>query len=304
LTVVFLIVSGWFAVNRLVRPWTVVRVIAEDVAAAPVKMASADRLRVVAYNIAHGRGQSRSNWVDNDQRQARLGEIAGVLRDVDADIVVLNEVDFEAIWSGHVNQAESIARLAGYPYRVEQRNLDAAVPFVRLRFGNAVLSKYPIIDAQRVAYPGLRPWEWMLVGHKEGVVATIGLPGGRWVRVAGVHLEHRDEGVRIASAEMIAAMAVDDDVPLIAAGDFNSTRVDLPKARPVDGTTAVSRLLDGHGWKARPGTMQGTFPAVNPDREIDWILATPQSTVGDRSTTGGDLSDHLAVIAEVELPSS
>jgi endonuclease/exonuclease/phosphatase family metal-dependent hydrolase len=303
LTVVLLIVSGWFAANRAVRPWTVVRVVAEDVATAPAEMVSPNRLLVVAYNIAHGRGQARTNWVDNDERQARLGEIAGVLRDVDADIVVLNEVDFASVWSAHINQAESIARLAGYPYRVEQRNLDAAVPFVSLRFGNAVLSKYPIIDAQRVAYPGLRPWESMLVGHKEGVVATIMLPGGRWVRVAGVHLEHRDEGVRIASAEMIAALTGNDDVPLIAAGDFNSTRVDLPKARPVDGTTAVSRLLDGHAWKARPGPMQATFPATDPDREIDWILATPQCTVGDRSTTGGDLSDHLAVIAEVELPS-
>ena len=71
------------------------------------------------------------------ERSDRLREIADFLIEVDADVVVLNEVDFDASWSGHLNQAEFLASRAKYPYRVEQRNLDFRVLGWTWRFGNA-----------------------------------------------------------------------------------------------------------------------------------------------------------------------
>lgn len=62
-------------------------------------------LRVACYNIAHGRGLAESNWDGGDAatRIGRLDDIAALLVKLDADVVVLNEVDFDASWSNHVN---------------------------------------------------------------------------------------------------------------------------------------------------------------------------------------------------------
>lgn len=84
---------------------------------------------IACYNIAHGRGLAESNWSGGDEaaRMRRLDEIASLLKTLDADVVVLNEVDFDASWSHQINQAEYLAEKAGYSFRVEERNLDFQV---------------------------------------------------------------------------------------------------------------------------------------------------------------------------------
>lgn len=75
-------------------------------------------LKILVWNIAHGRGDvpegGLSNWKGgtDDDRIVRLIHIADVLREVDADLVILNEVDFETQWSGHLNQGEILAVIA------------------------------------------------------------------------------------------------------------------------------------------------------------------------------------------------
>jgi hypothetical protein len=52
--------------------------------------------------------------------------------------------------------------------------------------------------------------------------------------VLAVHLEHRSEAVRVESARMIVALAKAKPIPLIAAGDFNSTPADFPAGHRID----------------------------------------------------------------------
>lgn len=87
---------------------------------------SRSTLRIGAYNIAHGRGTADGNWSggDENERRGRLNAIAELITAADLDVVVLNEVDFAATWSYHVNQAAWIAEATEFPYWVEQRNLD------------------------------------------------------------------------------------------------------------------------------------------------------------------------------------
>ncbi|MCP4376056.1 MAG: hypothetical protein GY794_07780, partial [bacterium] len=112
----------WFIVNRVVSPLMAVRT--ETIVTAQTDATSfTGRLRVVTYNIAHGRGTSDTNW-QLDARDAqinRLREIANLLKEQKADIVVLNEVDFDSVWSGGMNQGRYIAENAGFPFLVEQR---------------------------------------------------------------------------------------------------------------------------------------------------------------------------------------
>jgi endonuclease/exonuclease/phosphatase family metal-dependent hydrolase len=295
----------WFGINRLTAAWRRVRV--SSGSAAGSSDSPLEVLRVGIYNIAHGRGTGESNWNDEStpQRTERLREIGRFLRDADLDVVVLNEVDFDASWSGRVNQAAVIAEEAGFAHRVEQRNLDLAVPFFALRFGNAVLSRFPIVRATPLEYPDFAGWETLLAGKKRGVVAEIDVPGaGPPVRILAVHLSHRSAEVRVASAQMIAAERDRTDGLFIAAGDFNSTLPGFSVA-PAEATetAALTALVEDHGFQtqAPPGKTGQTFPSTDPVQLIDWVLVSGPGRVVSRAVYPVEYSDHRPVIATIHL---
>ena len=79
-------------------------------------------IRLVSWNMAHARGGKlgETNWSDAEVRRQRLRGIGEQIREWDADIVVLNEVDFDTIWSNHEDQASIIANVADYPLIVRR----------------------------------------------------------------------------------------------------------------------------------------------------------------------------------------
>ena len=229
-----------------------------------------------------------------------------MLKEARLDVVVLNEVDFAAPWSHNVNQAAFVAREAGFPHRVEQCNYEIALPFCSVRWGNAVLSRYPIRQVSLVDYPVYSRWQALLAGKKRGVVCTIELPEGRRIRLLAVHLEHRSEPVRCRSAQMIERLRSASDLPLVCAGDFNSTHVGYPRAgRGPGGKTALTLLLEGGGFRTLPGPESGpapedlTFHAARPGVVIDWILVPPGWQIASKQVLPVDYSDHRPVIASV-----
>ncbi|MEM7557881.1 MAG: hypothetical protein AAF394_02035, partial [Planctomycetota bacterium] len=91
--------------SRILSPWRMLQV--DDLSREPNSEAvdsqirNTNELSIACYNIAHGRGIAESNWGNDTAkvRTQRLDEIANLLIEVDADIVVLNEVDFDSSWS-------------------------------------------------------------------------------------------------------------------------------------------------------------------------------------------------------------
>ena len=275
---------------------------------APASATAVDTVRVLAWNIAHARGDLRQGSLQNfragdaETRAARLARIAAVIRESRADVVVLNEVDFDAAWSRGLNQAEVLARSAGYPTRVEQRNFDYSVLLADFAFGNAVLTRLPIRGVRRVPLPPLRRVESVLLGAKTAAVVELATAAGP-VAVVPIHLEFRSETVRLAAVEPLEALQ-DDAPPLVLAGDFNTSPPGWPGAEP---PTAVGELLE-EGWRSpralgAPGAGEPTFPSPDPRRAIDWVLVEPPLRVLESRVLTGHarLSDHLPVLAVVEV---
>ena len=299
-----------YAFDRLASPWRCVTVYEEPGVLTPETPAPSGQLRVACYNIAHGRGVAASNWDGGGraERTARLDRIAELLRKIDADVVVLNEVDFDSSWSYSVNQARYLAEKAGYPYRVEQRNLDFRILIWKWRFGNAVLARCPITDARVADLPGYSTWETVLAGQKRGVVCDI-LVGDRKVRLIGAHLSHCSEALRVSSAALLADVAAESIRPTIVAGDLNSTPPGFPNsARDFSGNNAIMNF-DNSGRFQRSPTDRPltdddlTFHSVEPSCVIDWILIPPDWHFLQYTVESSQLSDHRPVYADV-APSS
>lgn len=303
----------WWGLGRISAPGR--RLVVERpghvaTSGAPSGAPSGATIRILAWNIAHGRGNLeqgiRQNWMGGSgaERLERLERMAAVLRDVDADIVALNEVDFDAVWSKGLNQAAYLARRAGYPYRVEQRNFDFRVPFGSWAFGNAVLSRLPIVHAEWVDLPARSRWESLLMGSKEAVVVRLGSPGAE-LAVVPLHLEFRPGDTRLRAVPVLEAVRVGEPAPLVLAGDFNTAPPDWTEVRPV---TAVGELLR-LGWRSAraerpPSRSELTFPTYDLRDSRDWILVEPSLEVVDARIVAGAalLSDHVPVVADVRLP--
>jgi endonuclease/exonuclease/phosphatase family metal-dependent hydrolase len=295
----------WFLANRAVSPWRAVRTLVMAPDAVP-REPFEGRLRIATYNIAHSRGMASSNWQRGDMEavRARLSRIADRLRDEDLDIVILNEVDLDAFWTCHLDQARFIAGRAGFPICIEQRNFDMSLPFLRMRWGNAVLSRLPMSEAWLVPLPSLSRCEALLAGRKQGLLCTVAPADAPPFRLLAVHLEHRSEAARVRGAAEIERLRGRSDMPLVLAGDMNSAPAGFPHAeRTDDGRTALSVLLSGGAYRTMPEgepTPQDlTFSTDDPHCAIDWIMVPTQWNIVAKDVRDWPLSDHQPVLMEV-----
>lgn len=261
------------------------------------------RLRIGTYNIAHGRGSGSGFWTNfrgsKEERATRLQQIADLVDRYQLDLLVLNEVDFDATSSRGVNQARTIAAMAGLRYCLEQHNYDANYLGFNFRAGNAVLSRYPLREPKLIRYPNRRPLQKMLLGDKRGVICDVLLPGDRKVRLVAVHIDPDQEEVRAESTRVLAELVAESREPVILAGDFNC-------APGTNGaTTALDILLNTHRFKNDsddwPG---GTWPSDKPDRVLDWVLVPRDWSFKTVKTPDSTLSDHRPVFVEIEWNSS
>ena len=294
-----------YGASRLLSPWRMVSLHSIADTGRPAMIPN-KTLRLASYNIAHGRGDGPSsrNWTgeSRSRRLQRLDEIAQLLRNANADVLVLNEVDFDTSWSRGINQAEELATRAGYPYWVEERNLDFRFLHWTWRFGNAVLSKHPITSAQAIDLPAYSAWETLLVGKKRGVLCEVEV-GGQNIQIAGVHLCHRSENIRAKSAAMLARMASESAVPFFVIGDLNSTPPEFKEGSEANDQPNAIRVLDASERFARlpasnPTLAEMTFHSANPKSVIDWIMIPRHWQFQNYAVIPSNLSDHRLVCTD------
>jgi len=233
----------------------------------------ADELRVVTYNIRHGRGSD--NVVDLDRT-------AGVIRAQRPDIVGLQEVDDRAARSGKVPQAERLGQSLGM-HHAFGRFMD----FQGGAYGMAILTREPIDATRSVQLPeGNEP--------RIALAVQVRLAGRRPLTIVNVHFDWvRDDAFRFAQAEALTKYLDDLKTPYILLGDFN----DLPGSR----TVALFKARAGEARK--PEADRFTFSATAPAREIDFIFFAPTSEWRAREVTVVDepvASDHRPVVAVLE----
>jgi endonuclease/exonuclease/phosphatase family metal-dependent hydrolase len=204
-----------------------------------------DTLRVLSYNIRHGAGMDDS--VD-------LRRAAAVIAAQRPDIVLLQEIDHQTERTGGVDQARALAELTGLPYHAFGTFMD----YRGGQYGMAALSATPILDSVNHVLPaGEEPRSALVVRIRPR-------PTMPELVFVGIHF-YRTEEERLAQAARLVEILATEAAPVLLVGDFNS--------QP---GTAVMNLLARH-WHmpAKPADAHFTFPADEPDREIDFVLYRP-----------------------------
>jgi endonuclease/exonuclease/phosphatase family metal-dependent hydrolase len=299
---------------------------------------SADTLTVLTYNIAWGYG-----WGSEGQGKAKPKEhfelsiqrLAEVIKKVDADIVLLQEVDFSSTRSHHIEEASAIARASGMPYVAVALSWNANwVPFPywppkdqfgEMRSGGAILSRHPITinHVDLLPKPAANAWWYNLFYLFRFLQrVSIDLPDGRRVQVFNTHIEAFNEANRVEHAEWIRRTIQQSMTPsTIFGGDFNTVppeskrKSDYPDETATktehtkDTTLDVMRSIHGLKDVIPPEEFSAhqdryfTFPAHAPNRKIDYIFIGGAFDLIEARvvTEAGDVSDHLPLVARLRL---
>jgi len=249
-------------------------------------------LHVATYNIHKG--------LSYFNRRVVLHELRERLRELDADIVFLQEVQGE-----HTRHGE---RYHNYPDGAQHDFIAAEIwphsvygknsVYEAGHHGNAILSRFSIlqsfntdVSAHRFESRGLLHCEIDLLGQQN----ETGQPG---VHCLCAHFGLFAKGRRAQTSALIDYVRneIPPDAPLIIAGDFNDWRNQLSK-------TLASELHIHDVFHLHRGTPARSFPSRLPMLRLDRIYVRGFNVLHSSVHTDGAwqrLSDHAALSAQLK----
>ena len=246
------------------------------------------KLRIITYNIHRAIGLDRRYQPER---------IIKILADHDADIVLLQEVDEGAPRSKEQDMAREIAAELGFEHYAAGHN----VSLRKGRYGNATLSRYPIMRERNI--------DLTIGNHKRrGCQHTaIEIPtssGSTHLDVFNLHLglsplERQRQAGRLMRCKEFTD--IDPDAACIVGGDFNDWLSRL-RALFVEGMSLRCATDTETRLRTRPIK---TYPSFAPRGGLDRIYyrgnLRATSAIPCRHQVARVASDHLPVIVEFEL---
>lgn len=252
------------------------------------------RLRIVTWNIAHGRGlRPIQGFQTRKGMQAHLRRMAALIVKLDADIVALQEIDQESSWAGNFDHLQYLREHTGHAHALHGVTTRRTGLF-KLCYGNAFLSRHPIEEGEAVTF-GKRT-----VGEKGFLFAEITVHGRR-VPLINLHLHYRSRSARLDQVGQIFRYLAQRhnarspywSVPPIVCGDFNTS------GKASDATAGLLAELEYFGAYALHPENGRTFPAALPTRALDFVLVPTELRVARCEVVPTWLSDHRPVVAEL-----
>ena len=245
-------------------------------------------MKVATFNISHCQDFSITTA---DDAPVNIEKYAKYIDEMDADVLVLNEVYFKGVEDCFNEQVKKLNVYEKYPYTAEGVGKDLGWATI----GNAILSKYPIekVECLSVLAPDeaerrVGENEW----YEDRVVVCVTLNvKGKQVRVMGTHF-----GLNVLEKErmlQVLCPKIDDaDMPVILMGDFNArphTDILMPLYKRLVSCADVLKNTDY------------TFSSFEPYCAIDYIFASKNIEVKGFEVKKDILSDHRACCAILEL---
>ena len=242
-------------------------------------------MRLLSWNIHKGIGGTDGRYSP--------GRIVEVIKHYQPDVALLQEVDEGCPRSGCDRQVDLLGDVLGLAHRAYGPN----VTLTRGWYGNATLSRWPILQQQNVS---------LTFGPKKprGALVTdiVAEQDGHHLRVHVVNLhlglsgvERRWQAHRLLTCPALSHLTRASR--LILGGDFN------------DGSGAVPRLMiNSYGLRCVTGrgpAATRTFPAFAPVGALDRVLVRGEvqcvKHFASRLELAREASDHLPVVVELRL---
>ena len=244
-------------------------------------------MRLVTYNV------HRCVGVD---KRLDVERIAGVIAELEPDIVCLQELDVGRARTGGVDQAQAIGKRLSMAVRFH--------PAMRIEaeeYGDAILTRHPETLMHVGALPTVRGVPGLEPRGALWVRVTI---DGIDINVLTTHLGLVPREQRLQAAALVGKEWLghpDCKGPTMLAGDFNATSITRPYQTLARDHADCQRQF---GQKPTLKTFPSGFPAIR----IDHVFVSPEIRVtGVRapfSPLSRMASDHLPLVVDFEIQSA
>ena len=239
------------------------------------------KLRILSYNI--------HKCIGGVDRRYQPERVAEVISKLDADVLLLQEVDNGVPRSNHDCQHDVLGELLGMKHRAWFPNVDVRGGG---KYGNAIISRYPIIEASNLDL-SIRWKKKRSALH--GVVRVRHEDVDRTVHVFNMHLGLARYERKIQLRTFLDShpfSGLHHETPVVVGGDLND-------------------VYGGLGELLRPAGFRGvdkrplTFPAWGPVRALDAIFVRGAVDFMKLARCDSELarraSDHRPLVAEIRL---
>lgn len=263
---------------------------------------------ILTYNVGYLSGMTNNKAIDKPETlfTDNLKRIKDKLKIVNADILAIQEIDFDASRSHNINQQDSIASL-GYSYVAQAINWDEryvpypywplSMHFGKILSGQSVFSKYPIKFHKREVLKRVKTIPYYKdVFYLDRLAQVVKIEiGKKQVVVINVHLEAFNKNTRTQQMKEVIAIykTYSNTYPTFLLGDFNSdpeynnAAIDLLFKLKNTGCAAFSKQATKH-----------TFSSGNPYERLDYIFYNTtfiDYVDGNVLSDFGEISDHFPV---------
>lgn len=231
-------------------------------------------MKVMTFNIQHG-----LNYIE---KRIDFDIMARAIMDCGADIVGLNEVRDLGRDDEYQAQTRMLAELCGMEYYY----FAEATRFPGGPYGNAILSRVPILSAEVISIPDPEPRGYDGYYEHRCILKTS-LEGGITVIILHVGLNPDEKESAVATVEKNLATE-----KCILMGDFNMT--------PDDKTLApiYERMRDTAEGFCRNKL---SFPSIDPHSKIDYIFVSRDVEVEGADIPDIVASDHRPHVAKLNF---
>jgi len=238
--------------------------------------ATAEEIHLLSYNVRHA--------TDFDGKPA-LDRQAAIIRDSNASIIGLQEIDEKCKRSGNVDQAVALAKATKTVGK-----FGSFMEFDGGRYGMAMLSKLEIKRTDIVRLPAGRE-------PRVAIVLEVETPSGFRLLVANVHFDWTSEDLRVPQAKGLIEHLNERKLAAVVLGDYN--------AKPDSLTLKVFQEA-GFEFIEKPKEKRFTFDSRKPTIEIDHVSIRSGGGVKVTAKSINVLpedsaSDHRPVSATIEL---
>lgn len=219
-----------------------------------------------------------ATWNIGATLNSSVGEVVAVLDTIDADVVLVQEIEIGANRSGQIDQPAVLAAALGYQYAFA-----AALQFDGGDFGLAVFSRLDFAEARRIGLTARNTYE-----PRIALDVTV-CAGPTPLRLVDVHADFLVDA-NLANLGEIASVLGPVDSRTMIAGDFNAE----PETQGVQALIETTGTID-------------LFAARDPgptrlDARIDFMLASPavDAVVVDVTRLLTEASDHAVLAVDFE----
>lgn len=239
-------------------------------------MTSPTELTVATFNIKLGTQQGLA---------AVCETVASV---ASPDILAVQEIGVDWLMGPEGDSPSRLSELLKLPHYVFVPTIEQSRPHgPAARYGHALFSRWPIGDHRQLKLPRHEDEPRRLLR------CTIAADGDTTLDVLSTHLSHLpsdrpDQGIFLRRWL--------DDHPLGADARFLLGDLNAPPSE-----TWIADFLD-HWVDADADKQRPTFPAHNPRRRIDYVLADGARLIDTTVPRVKEVSDHRPVISRWQIP--